>query len=146
MTDWKQLWLGQGIFPYGPLISNMYALEAALKAVLDEGLDVVLARHARVAQAIRAGVTGMGLQLYPVSDQIASDVNTTIIVPANLKPKQVITHVAQKYGADISASTLSGTGTVRIGHMGMQTRGLYSIQTLAAVGQGMWDLGVKVNV
>lgn len=149
MTDWKEFWLGEGIFPYGPSITNMYGVEAALSALLDEGLAVSLARHALAARAFRSGMTGMGLQLWPASEAIASDTNTTIALPGSLKPGQVVSHLRQRYGGAISGTTLSGgvSGpTIRVGHMGVQANPMFVIQTLSAVGQSLADFGVRVDV
>ena len=57
------------------------ALEAATRRVLDEGLDQVLERHARVAAACRRGVRRLGLELYPRDEAFSSPTVTAVQVP-----------------------------------------------------------------
>ena len=63
LVDLRRLWLeaGRGVLPGMPSALEFYALESALDRVEDEGIDAVVARHARAASATRDGVRALGL-------------------------------------------------------------------------------------
>jgi aspartate aminotransferase-like enzyme len=67
LEPWQDLDLGDAptLLPYTPLVSNLNALEASLDRLLDEGVDAVHERHARVAEHCRRRGRDLGLELYP---------------------------------------------------------------------------------
>jgi pyridoxamine--pyruvate transaminase len=134
-------------FPYTPSVSDVTGVLAALEETLDEGLDHVVATHARAARACRAGVMGLGLELWPRSESYAANCVTAVRLPGDVEPDRLLTHVRQRYGVMLSA----GYGElksklVRLGHMGPASRSLYPLVALSALGQGMSDLGVSVDI
>jgi pyridoxamine--pyruvate transaminase len=145
LLDYRDKWHGKGRFPYTPSVSELYGVDVAADLVLAEGLDAVQARHARVASACRAGVKGMGLALWAASEAIAADCATAIRVPDGLTDIVVRDHVRARYNVQLSGGQSAGN-LVRIGHMGNNARGMYTVAGLAALGQGLRDLGVSVNV
>jgi pyridoxamine--pyruvate transaminase len=145
LLDWREQWLGAGKFPYTPSIADVRGVQAVCEQVLDEGLEHSFARHALAAQACRAGVKAMGLTLWPKSDAVASTCTTAIALPDGLTDTAVRTHVRERYGVMISGGQGAGN-LVRIGHMGKTARSLYPVVGLAALGRGLADLGVPVNV
>jgi alanine-glyoxylate transaminase/serine-glyoxylate transaminase/serine-pyruvate transaminase len=52
-----------GYFPYTPPTPLLRGLRAALDRLFREGLDEVIARHARIAEGVRRGVHAWGLDL-----------------------------------------------------------------------------------
>jgi alanine-glyoxylate transaminase/serine-glyoxylate transaminase/serine-pyruvate transaminase len=52
-----------GYFPYTPPTPLLRGLRAALDRLFREGLDEVIARHARIAEGVRRGVHAWGLEL-----------------------------------------------------------------------------------
>jgi pyridoxamine--pyruvate transaminase len=87
----------------------------------------------------------MGLELWPRSDEITAACVTAIAVPDPLTDVQVRAHCREVYGVMISGGQGAGN-LVRIGHMGPSARSLYPVVGLAAVGQTLADLGVKVEI
>jgi serine---pyruvate transaminase len=65
---------------FTPAVSLIMGLDVALDMILDEGLDDVLARHALLARATRAGALGLGLELYGDPDE-RSTVVTAVELP-----------------------------------------------------------------
>ena len=59
----------------------MRALDAALDLLGQEGLDQALGRHQLLARAARAGVRGMGLELFGDPDE-----RSTVVTAAELPP------------------------------------------------------------
>jgi pyridoxamine--pyruvate transaminase len=145
ILDWKEKWLTGGDFPYTPSIADVHGTLAACEAVLEEGLDRVLARHAATAHATRAGVVAMGLTLWPRRESDMADSVTAIELPRGVTEDALIDHVRERYGVMISGSEGAGD-LVRIGHMGETARSLYPLVALGAVGQGLVDLGHTVDV
>jgi len=73
-----------GHFPYTPATQMFHGLRASLDFIFEEGLDNVIARHARLAQAVRAGVYAWGLQLCAREPELYSDTVSAIVVPENI--------------------------------------------------------------
>jgi pyridoxamine--pyruvate transaminase len=145
MLDWKEQWLDGDKFPFTPSVSDLYGVEAAVDELLEEGLESSIARHARTAAACRAGVRAMGLELWPRSDEIAAACVTAIAIPDALTDLLVRAHCRERYGVMLSAGQGAGN-LVRIGHMAGSARPLQPIVGLAALGQTLRDLGVRVAI
>jgi aspartate aminotransferase-like enzyme len=69
--DWTRTAKSQakGDSPFTPAVSLFLGLDVALDLIEAEGLDNVLARHALLARATRAGVAGLGLELFGDPDE-----------------------------------------------------------------------------
>lgn len=145
LLDWKEKWLGQDAFPYTPSVSDMHGLAACVDAALEEGVDASIARHAASAAVTRAGVRAMGLDLWPVSDDIAATCVTSVALPAEFGDVQVRTHVRDRYGVMLSSGQGAGN-IIRIAHMGPTANGLFPIVGISALGRGLIDLGWKADV
>ena len=145
MLDWKEQWIDGEKFPFTPSVVDMHGIEACCEELLDEGLDVSIARHSLAAQACRAGVRAMGLELWPRSEEVTADCVTAIAVPDGLTDVQVRGHCRERYGVMISGGQGAGN-LVRIGHMGPTARSMYPVAGLAAAGRTFADLGVSVKV
>ena len=52
-----------GYYPYTPATTLIYGLDEALNMLMEEGLDNVFARHARLAEATRQAVKAWGLEI-----------------------------------------------------------------------------------
>jgi pyridoxamine--pyruvate transaminase len=145
MLDWKEQWIDGDKFPFTPSVVDMHGIEACCDELLEEGLDVSIARHSLAAKACRAGVRAMELELWPRSEEVTADCVTAIAVPDGLTDAQVRSHCRERYGVMISAGQGAGN-LVRIGHMGPTASSMYPIAGLAAVGRTFADLGVSVKV
>ena len=143
ILDWKEQWLDGEKFPFTPSVTDVYGVEAAVDELLEEGLENSIARHARTATACRAGARAMGLELWPRSEDIAAACVTAIAVPEGLTDVQVRAHCRERYGVMLSAGQGAGN-LVRIGHMAGSARSLHPVVGLAALGQTLRDLGVRV--
>jgi len=145
MLDWKEQWIDGEKFPFTPSVVDMHGVEACCAELLEEGLDVSIARHSLAAQACRAGVRAMGLELWPRSEGVTADCVTAIAVPDGLTDVQVRGHCRERYGVMISGGQGAGN-LVRIGHMGPTASSMYPVAGLAAAGRTFADLGVSVKV
>ena len=83
--DWGKTAKSQlkGASPFTPAVPLFLGLDVALDMIEQEGLEDVLARHALLARATRAGAAAMGLELYGDPDE-RSNVVTAIDLPGDV--------------------------------------------------------------
>ena len=83
--DWGRTVKSQrkGASPFTPAVSIFLGLDIALGMIEDEGLDNVMARHQLLARATRAGVAGIGLDLFGDPDE-RSTVVTAVDLPDDI--------------------------------------------------------------
>ena len=70
--------------PYTPAVNLIVALNEALKMMKKDGLENVLARHAKHAKALRAAIKKIGLKLMVEDDAIASNAITSVYPPEGI--------------------------------------------------------------
>jgi pyridoxamine--pyruvate transaminase len=146
MLDWKEKWLDDRRFPHTVLTSDVVALNEALEQMLEEGLENVFARHARAARACREGVKGLGLRLWPASEDIASPCCTALVPPEGIDEASLRQRMYEGYGVLISGGVGDTAGRlVRIGHMGKTADPMYVVVALAALERALHDLGHPVR-
>ena len=147
LTDWRDAWRPDVLFPFTPSVSEVHALDAAVQNYLDEGPEAVWARHALTARACRAGVRAMGLELWPVREAICADTATTVRVPPGLEDAAIRQEARRRYGVVFSAGRGALLGKlVRIGHMGPVARPIYATVAVTALGGAIAALGGQVDV
>ena len=147
LKDWRDAWRADMLFPFTPSVSEVHALDAAVRNYLDEGSEAVWARHALTARACRAGVRASGLDLWPVCEAICADTATTVRVPDGLDDAAIRQEARRRYGVVFSAGRGSLLGKlVRIGHMGPVARPIYAIVAVTALGGAVNALGGQADV
>ena len=104
--------------PFTPAVSTIVALDAALAAILAEGLEAVFARHVALGRACRAGIKAMGLELYSPDDDRAA-VLTAALTPEGVDAVALRLALRDRHGITIAG----GHGDIvdrlfRIGHIG----------------------------
>jgi aspartate aminotransferase-like enzyme len=102
--------------PFTPANSLVRALRVSLARLRAEGLENVLARHARMAAAARAGVVAMNLELFA---RVPVDGLTVFKVPAGIDGTALLGKMEKQYGIRLAGGqdTLKGK-IVRLAHMG----------------------------
>lgn len=147
LLDWEHAWHRDQPFPFTPSVAELNGLDAALDLYLEEGPEVVWARHALTARACRAGIIAMGLELWPASEAIASPTTTAVKVPAGVDAAALLGAARRIYGVSFSAGRGETQGkVVRIGHMGPTARPLYAVLALTALGGAARASGIAVDV
>jgi alanine-glyoxylate transaminase/serine-glyoxylate transaminase/serine-pyruvate transaminase len=127
-------------------IALFYGLQEALRLIEEEGLDNVLARHHRLAEAVRRCVRHWagndGVQLFCLSPERVSDSVTSIVMPEGHDAEALRTRVMTM---NVALGTGIGprlTGKVfRIGHLGDLNEPMI-LGTLAATEIGLRLQGV----
>jgi aspartate aminotransferase-like enzyme len=148
LLDWKDGWIdaGRRQIPGTPSIVEMLALEAACARVLDEGLDEVIARHTRVARGCRAGVRGLGFELWPSLDAHAANAVTVVAVPETTDA-EAVRAAALVHGLPLVAGRGALAGKIlRIDHMGSGATPEHVFAALVALGQALRYVGRPVDL
>ncbi len=138
--------------PFTPAISLVIALRATLRMMRQEGLDVIFARHKKLACATRAAMKAMGLELF--APTAPSDCVTAVKVPSSLDGEKLVKLMRDKYGVAIAGGQAEMKGKIfRIAHMGFikETDILTAINILGMaineMGYGCETaLGVKASI
>lgn len=149
--DWRPVIrdMQQGFFPYTPATLLLFGLREALRMLFEEGLDNVLARHSRLAQATREAVRAWGLPIL-ASDPARASNSLTAVVVDEVDSNKVVKVAAERLNLALGVGLGQLRGRVfRIGHLGS----LNELEVLATIagtelallysGQAI-DLGVGV--
>ncbi len=130
-----------------PPVSVLYAIQEGLAMMREEGMEAVWARHARVAEMIRAGVDALGLKFLAAEGHRSNTV-TAIHSPVEGPEalKELLTTLRTRHGLVLAGGQGDLVGRIfRIGHLGMVDDGdVYSI--LATLEQGLHESGMRSRV
>ncbi len=124
--------------PFTCSVSLILALRESLAHIKREGLANTLARHARLAEATRAGVKALGLELFASAPANAV---TAVRVPESVDGKELIKLIDDKYGITFAGghNELSGK-IIRIAHLGYCDN-LDIIAAISALEMALPELG-----
>lgn len=133
----------KGNSAFTPAVPLFLGLDVALDMILEEGLEDVLARHALLARATRAGIAAIGLEVYGDADE-RSTVVTAVELPESIDGGKV-PGALRKLGitANGGQDELKGR-IVRIAHCGYF--GAFDILTsLSGLEMALSQLGYEVE-
>jgi aspartate aminotransferase-like enzyme len=103
--------------PFTPAINLIIGLNEALKMIKEDGLEKVFNRHRKMADATRAAMKALGLELF--APDASSDVVTAVKVPQGLDGEKLVKTMRDTYGVTIAGGQAELKGKVfRIAHMG----------------------------
>ncbi|MCR4400663.1 MAG: alanine--glyoxylate aminotransferase family protein, partial [Syntrophomonadaceae bacterium] len=138
-------YLGKGQTPYTPALSLYYGLRESLRLIDAEGIDGVIARHARYRSMVRAGVKAMGLQLL-ASDEVASAALTAVVAPPGLGANRIRKALRDRFDVVVAGGQQALDDVIfRIGHLGY-VRDLDLLAVLAALEMVLAGLGQEVKL
>ncbi len=131
-----------GYFPYTPATNLLYGLQEAIAMLMEEGLDNVFARHARLAEATRRAVQGWGLEILCADPAEYSNSLTAVLMPAGHDADKFRAVVLENFDMSLGQGLTKMAGKVfRIGHLGGFNE-LMLMGTLAGVEMGLHLAGV----
>lgn len=136
-----------GYFPYTPSIPMLYGLRESLAILLEEGLEAVFARHARLAEGVRAAVRawGGGLRLCAKAPKWYSNTVSAILVPEGKNAGDVIDVAFRRYNLALGAGLARLAGKLfRIGHLG-DLNELMLLGAIAGAEMALRDVGIQVT-
>jgi aspartate aminotransferase-like enzyme len=128
--------------PWTPAVSLIMGLDAVLDIMLEEGLDNVLSRHARLAKATREAVKAMGLELFSTRP---SNAVTSVKVPESVDGAALVKKMRDEQGVTIAGGQAQLKGKIfRIAHLGYMDE-YDTISALAGVETVLSQLGYDVE-
>jgi alanine-glyoxylate transaminase/serine-glyoxylate transaminase/serine-pyruvate transaminase len=151
-----------------PATNLVLALTAGLAEIESEGMAARIARHERVARALRAAWRALGLALLPARDELAANTLSALLLPEAAPPDRsaspaaggppagggtsaaapaVVARIAD-HGVTVTGGLLPAIRNryFRIGHMGWVTgRPDLLRRTVAAVAAGLRDAGLSLE-
>jgi alanine-glyoxylate transaminase/serine-glyoxylate transaminase/serine-pyruvate transaminase len=135
-----------GLFPYTPATLMLFGLREALRMLVDEeGLDNVYARHRRLADGVRAAVSGWGLRTVCEDPLAASNTITAVWTPEGPDSNELIKHARERYELSLGGGIGPLNGQVfRIGHLGALNE-LEVLGTIGGVELSFADLGYGIQ-
>lgn len=135
--------LGKGQTPYTPPVSLVVGLKTALDMIREEGVENVVARHARLAEACRAGVKALGLEL--LSKKPANAL-TAVKAPEGVDGEALKGTLDKKYGVKVAGGQAKLKGKIiRFAHLGYSAT-FDMITAISALEFSLRDLGYQVDL
>ncbi len=130
--DWRPVLeeMRRGYFTYTPATLMLYGLREALRMLLEEGILAVVARHARLAEAVRCAVGAWDLRIFCEDPRAYSNSLTAVVVPDGANADAVL-RAAERINLSLGAGLGQLKGRAfRIGHLGA----LGDLEVLATIG------------
>ena len=110
--------LEAGETPWTPAISLMFQLQHAIVLLREEGLAAVWERHHATAEAVRAGLRELGLELFS-AEGARSDTVTAIRPPDGIAADEIRAIARADFGTVFAGGQASLRGQIfRFGHLG----------------------------
>ena len=126
--------------PFTSAIPLVQGFHEALKMVNEEGIENRIKRTKNMAEATRAALDALNLELFP-DRKYASDTLTAINYPEGITDKDFRGILKEKYGVVIAGGQEHIKGKIfRIGHMG-QVRMVELLGTFGAIEAALRQLG-----
>jgi len=152
LYKYKRRWIPKergGLLVFGyrrhvvePVPHITFALNEALKILLDEGLSARYRMNRVAGQALRAAVRAMGLELYPLQEDEASNTLTAILTPTGMTNTAIVEAMKDDSGVIIAGAIEELDGKLfRIAHMGFTSGRLYMLYTIEALQRAVTKLG-----
>ncbi|MBU3958817.1 MAG: alanine--glyoxylate aminotransferase family protein [Candidatus Omnitrophica bacterium] len=130
--------------PFTPAITLIIALCESLKMLKEDGLENVFLRHKKMADATKAAMKAMGLELFAAS--AASDVVTAAKVPQGIDGEKMVKTMRDTYGVTIAGGQGEFKGRIfRIAHMGYIEKSDI-IFCLVCLEKVLSQMGYKINL
>jgi alanine-glyoxylate transaminase/serine-glyoxylate transaminase/serine-pyruvate transaminase len=109
---------GERVYHHTAPVNMIFALHAALRLVLEEGLERRYARHREQAQALYGGLQELGLEL-PVEASVRLPPLTLVRIPDGVRDADVRKKLLRNYDLEIGGGLGEFKGQAwRIGLMG----------------------------
>ncbi len=132
----------KGRFPYTPPTNLLFGLGEAIQMLLDEGLEAVFARHARLGEATRRAVRAWDLELQCLDGGAYSNSLSAVRLPEGYDADAFRQVVLERFDMSLGNGLGKVQGKVfRIGHLG-DFNDLMLAGSLCGVEMGMVMAGV----
>ncbi len=147
--DWRPILRDNaaGFFPYTPATLLLFGLREALDMLVDEeGLDAVYARHARLAEGVRAAVRAWELPILCRRPAWYSNTLTAVVMPEGVDSDAVIRRARERFNLSLGVGLGQLKGkALRIGHLGALNE-LEVLGTLGGAELALAECGVSLRL
>ena len=127
--------------PFTPAVSIVIALIEALRLLREEGLTNVITRHRQLAEATRAAMSALGLELFAARP---SNAVTSVVVPAGVDGKLLVKRLRDVYGIGLAGGQGEMEGKIfRFAHLGYITL-TDVLMAVSTVEMALSELGHRV--
>lgn len=141
----KEYWGGSRAYHHTAPINMNYGLHAALRCVLEEGLEQRWARHAKLHLVLRAGLEALGLS-YVVAEPYRLPMLNSVRIPDGIDDAKVRSLLLQEFGLEIGGGLGPMKGKVwRIGLMGAACTAKNVVTCVSALEYALRKNGSNVN-
>ena len=129
---------------YTPAISLFVGLREALHMIRKEGIEAVFRRHEKLAEATRAAVRALGLELY--APDSPSNAVTAVKVPEGVDGEKLKALFFEKFGITVAEGQDRAKGKIiRIAHLGYYER-LDMVMVVSALEMLLKEMGYKFEL
>jgi alanine-glyoxylate transaminase/serine-glyoxylate transaminase/serine-pyruvate transaminase len=141
----RRYWGGERVYHHTAPVNAVYGLHAALRLIAEEGLEARIARHARNAAALHAGLEAMGLQLFAQEGYRLPSL-TTVRVPEGCDEAALRGALMSEFSLEIGGGLGPVKGQVwRVGLMGETSTPRNVLYFLSCLERLLKRQGVKVG-
>jgi len=140
-------WGGEGgrTYHHTAPINALYGLHESLVVLFEEGAQAAVVRHARMHEALAAGIEALGLKLLVAPEHRLPQLNT-VLVPDGVDEAAVRAHVLAKWDLELGAGLGPLKGKVwRIGLMGASATPWHVRLCLTAISEALEAQGWKAD-
>lgn len=124
---------------FTPAISLMVGLRESLKLIRKEGLENVFLRHRKLAEATRAAVRALGLELY--APDSPSEAVTAVKIPEGMSGEKLKKLFFERFGITVAGGQDQAKGKIiRIAHLGYYEK-LDMIMVISALEMLLKEMG-----
>lgn len=129
---------------FTPAISLFVGLKESLNMIRKEGLEAVFQRHERLAEATRAAVKALGLELY--APDSPSNALTAVKMPEGVQGGKLKNLFFDKFGITVAGGQDQAKGKIiRIAHLGYY-EGLDMVMVISALEMLLREMGYKFEL
>ena len=123
--------------PFTPSVNLMFALDAALKMMKEEGLENIFQKHERHKRALSAAARKLNLKLF--ASEKSRSPSVTAIEAENFDAESFRKSIQMKYGIQLAGGQDHLKGKIfRIGHLGY-INNLDIISAITAIGLELYE-------
>lgn len=124
---------------FTPAISLIVGLRESLRLIRKEGLEKVFLRHQKLAEATRAAVKALGLELY--APESPSNAITAVKIPEGISGEKLKNNFFERFGITVAGGQDQAKGKIiRIAHLGYYER-LDMIMVISALEMLLKEMG-----
>jgi len=131
--------------PSTPAVPLFFALDEALKMVLEEGLNNRIRRHTKCAEAFYESFESMGLTAFAKDKEFRSHTVIGITYPSGIDDKKFRATLEEKFGIVVAGGFGKLKGSMfRVGSMGQVNESIVSV-TLSGIAESLKIVGLDCD-